>query len=341
MLKSAFLGCGPRARGQARAYQHVNRGAIAAACDRHPEKLNAFCDDLGIDGRYDDIHAMLDDVSPDLLHIVTNPQHRVSLMTVASEHRVPVALVEKPIALQGEDWRALSTLSKKTDTRFLVNTQLHFHRKNIELRTLVANGGIGDVRSIDISARSTILNQGVHILELAHSYNGYAKPTTVFASASGVETFATNEPSPDTAIAAVEFANGVRCHVTTGFYAPIACDSESKYHHKQIAVFGSRGFIHWTMAGWERYTETGGFDCGDHDYGTEDDLAQGALTDAAFELRGDRDANGETSLDRSLEQFNIILGAYMSVIERRPIDLPCDPPDNLLESLESVLTTPS
>ena len=337
MLKSAFLGCGPRAKAHARAYEFVKKGKPVAACDLDQERLAAFCDEFGIANRYTDVHEMLDKEKPGLLHIVTAPTLRVPLMTIASEHEVPVALVEKPVAVQGEDWKELAVLEHKTKTRFLINTQLHYHARNLELKRDVSDGKIGDIRFIDVSARSTILDQGVHVLELAHSYNGYSKPVRVFGSVSGAETIPTHQPSPDTAQAAIEFENGVRAQMVTGYYAPKSNPVERIYHHKRIAVYGTKGFVHWTMVGWERFTQGGGYESGEHDYGVEDDLAQGVLTDSAFEVCSDPSIQHGTRLELSLAQFNIILGAYMSALDRRPIDLPCDPADGLLESLTQAL----
>jgi predicted dehydrogenase len=339
MLKSAFLGCGPRAKAHARAYQFVKKGRPVAACDLDTERLDEFCSEFQVERKYTDVHEMLEKEQPDLLHIVTAPTLRVPLTTVASDHKVPVALVEKPIAVQGEDWKQLVELEKRTETRFLVNTQLHFHARNLELKRNVADGKIGQVRFIDVSARSTILDQGVHVLELAHSYSGYLTPVKVFASVSGAETIPTRQPSPDTAEAAIQFADGVRAQMVTGYYAPQSNPREIIFHHKRIAVYGTEGFVHWTMVGWERFTRDGGYESGSHDYKTEDDLAQGALTDSAFELRENPAVEHGTRLELSLAQFNIILGAYVSALERRPVDLPCDPPDGLLESLTHTLST--
>jgi predicted dehydrogenase len=219
----------------------------------------------------------------------------------------------------------------------VVNTQLHFQSRNLELKRDVADGKIGGVRFIDVSARSTILDQGVHVLELAHSYNHYAPPTRVFASVSGSETLATHQPSPDVAEAAIEFQNGLRAQLVTGSFAPKATSSDVVYHHKRIAVYGSAGFVQWTMAGWERFTKAGGYESGTHDYGTEDDQAQGRLTDSAFELVRNPEMAHGTRLELSLVQFNIILGAYVSALERRPVALPCRPPDGLLDSLGRAL----
>jgi len=335
MYKSAFLGCGGRARGHADAYRFVKKGKGVAVCDMNEERLNSFSKDFGIEKRYTDVHEMLEKEKPDLLHIVTLPTLRVPLMTIAAEHEVPVAIVEKPIAIQGEDWKQLRDLNAKCKTKFVVNTQLHFHPDNLMLKKDVADGKIGDIKFVDISARSTILDQGVHVLELGHSYIGWLTPKQVFAQMSGAKNIPTGQPSPDTAEASIYFDNGVRAQMLCGYYSPKSNPSDSPYMHKRVAVYGTKGFIHWTMVGWEKYTPENGYESGTHEYGQQDTLGQAGLTDAAFEwLEG---KPHPTRLEYSLTQFNIILGAYVSALEHRPVDLPIEPPDGLMDSLTKML----
>ncbi len=339
MFKCAFLGCGPRAKGHARGYATVERGTMAAVCDMDEERLNSFGDEFGIDTRYTDVHEMLTKEKPDLLHIVTLPNLRVPLMTLAAEYEVPVAVVEKPIALEGEDWRALRDLEASAKTKFCVNTQLHFHARNLELKQQVADGSIGDVRFIDVSARSTPLDQGVHVLELAHSYNGFDAFERVFGQVSGAEDIDSRQPSPGMATSTINFANGVHATLVCGEAAPYATERrEVRYAHKRIAAYGTEGFVHWTMSGWERNLKGGACESGEHDYGVEDDLAQVRLTEAAFDwISGDLDVH-PTALCRSLAQFNVILGTYVSALESRPVELPFDPPDELLAALTERLS---
>ena len=339
MYKSGFLGCGGRARGHAHAYQYVKNGKIEALCDLNEERLNSFGKDFGVEKRYTDIHEMLDKEKPDLLHIVTTPDLRVPLMTIAAEHEVPVAIVEKPIAIQGEDWKQLRDLREKCKTRFVVNTQLHFHARNLELKRDVAEGRIGDVRFIDVSARSTILDQGVHVLELGHSYIGGATPISVFGNVSGANNIPTRQPSPDVAEVAITFENGVCAQMLNGDVAPKAIDSDSRYAHKRISAYGTRGFVQWTMHGWERNTPEGGYESGEHSYGAEDVLAQGRLTDAAFDWVKDPENLHPTRLELSLVQFNIILGIYVSALNNVPVSLPFEPPDGLMDALTERLGT--
>jgi len=336
-LKSAFLGCGSRALGHADAYRLVKKGKLAAICDLDEQRLKAFGDRFGIDHRYTDANEMLEKEKPDLLHIVTLPSARVGVMTIAAEHEVPVAIVEKPISLQGEDYRQIKELGAKSKTKFVVNTQLHFHPRNLDLQRTVAEGRIGEVRFLDASARSTILDQGVHVLELAYTYNGCASPTMVFGQVSGRENLFGRQPSPDVAEATIAFENGVRALLLSGAIAPTATDIESIYYHKRSSVYGTRGFVQWTMGSWERLTPENGYESGTHVYAEEDVQAQAALTDAAFDWAEDESKVHPTRLDLNLEQFSIILAAYVSALKGTPVSLPFDPPDGLLDALKERL----
>ena len=345
MYKCAFLGCGGRARGHAQAYEHVKGGEIVAICDLNEQLLQDFGADFGIEKRYTDIHEMLDKERPDLLHIVTAPTMRGSgelirhsLMRIASEHEVPAAIVEKPIAVMAEDWRQLRELSQNTRTRFVVNTQLNFHPRNLELKQDVANGRIGDIKFIDASACSTPIDQGPHVLQLVSSYIDNSRPVKVFGQVSGGEQLDSLQPSPVHATASVTYENGVRALVTFGTKgAPRISDNEGAHRHKRVAVFGTRGFTHWTMDGWERNTPEGGYQNGTHSYGEQDVLGQAGLTEAVFDWLDDENQVHPTYLAQSLAEFNLLLGIYHSALTYGPVELPFDPPAGLPDSLKKVL----
>ena len=161
MFKSAILGCRGRARAHAKAYESITRGKNVAICDMNEEALHEFGDAFDIGQRYTDIDQMLEKEKPDLLHIVTAPvlrgtnqPIRYPLMNIASEHQVPAVIIEKPIAVMGEDWRQIRDLSEQTATKIAVNTQLHFHPQNLELKKDVAEGRIGEIKLIEASSRN-------------------------------------------------------------------------------------------------------------------------------------------------------------------------------------------
>ncbi len=334
MFKCAFLGCGPRAKGHARGYQFVKRGQMVALCDLNEERLNQFGDEFGVATRYTDVHEMLEREQPDVLHIVTLPALRLETLTIAAEHNVPAVIIEKPIALDGADYKAIRALAASSPMKICVNTQLNFHAHNMELKQAVAEGAIGQVRFIDASARSTPLDQGVHVLELAHSYAAFSPITAVFGQVAGADQFDSRQPAPSACVGNVSFESGVKANLVCGRVAPYATEHRDViYFHKRVAAYGTEGYVSWSMGGWEKFTAAGGYQSGPIDYRVEDDPAQGRLTEAMFDWLLDESKPHPTRIERSLAQFGAILGLYTSSLTCAPVDLPFDPPDNLLEQL--------
>ena len=348
MYKAAMLGCGGRARGHADAYCFVKRGKLVAICDMDVERLNTFGDDFGISSRYIDLDEMLEKEKPDLLHIVTSPVIpnsneciRYPLMKQASDHGVPAAILEKPIAVEGKDWNQISRLAEDTKTKFVVNTQLDFHPKNLELKRDVVEGRIGEIRFIDASARSRSAEQGGHVLQLVSSYIDNSHPVRVLGQISGSENlnFAPGgHPSPTHTIGHALYENGV--HVSLAFgtaFGQKVSDDPGIYGHKRVFVAGTKGFVHWRFSSWERSTVDGGYEGGPLDYGDQDIIAQGNFTEAVFDWLDDENTVHPTHLKQSLVENNLILGMYYSGITNEIIELPFEPPDGLMDMLREKL----
>lgn len=339
MYKCAILGCRGRARAHARAYENVKGGKLAAICDMKEELLNGFGDEFGIDTRYTDLDEMLSKEKPDLLHIVTAPvmrgtneRIRYPLLNQASEHGVPAIIIEKPIAVESEDWRQIHELSKRTKTKVAINTQLNFHPKNLELKRDVAEGKIGAIKFIEASARNPPVDQAPHVLQLVSSYIDNSQPAKVMGQIAGVGNLDGAQPSPSNATGIVTYQNGVQASVAFGpEMAPKVSESKGNNQHKRVCVFGEKGFVHWRFNGWDRYTPDDGFESGNHGYGGENAVAQTNLTEAMFDWLDDESKVHPTNLPQSLAEFNLLLGIYYSGLSNSVIDLPFDPPDGLID----------
>ena len=300
MYKTAMLGCGNRAREHANAYRFVKNGKLAAICDMNEERLNTFGDDFEIASRYTDLDEMLEREKPDLLHIVTSPvvpssneRIRYPLMKQASDHGVPAAIVEKPVAVEGEDWKQIAGLAEKTKTKFVVNTQLNFHPKNLELKKDVAEGRIGEIKFIDASARSRAAEQGGHILQLVSSYIDNARPMRVLGQISGEENLnsAPGHPGPLHAVGHILYENDLHASLAFGTeMAQKASDTPGIYDHKRVFVVGTKGFVHWRFSSWERATLDGGYEGGPLNYREQDVIAQANFTEAIFDWLDDENS---------------------------------------------------
>ena len=346
MYKTAMLGCGGRARGHADAYRFVKRGKLAAICDMDAERLNTFGDEFGIPSRYTDLDEMLEKEKPDVLHIVTSPvipssdeRIRYPLMKQASDHGVPAAIIEKPVAVEGEDWKQIAGLAEETKTKFVVNTQLNFHPKNLELKKDVADGRIGEIKFIDASARSRSAEQGGHVLQLVSSYIDNARPVRALGQISGNEYLtAATHPSPTHVIGHVLYENDLHASIAFGTeMAQKASDDQGIYSHKRVFVVGTKGFVHWRFSSWERSTLDGGYEGGPLNYGEQDVIAQANFTEAIFDWLDNENSVHPTHLKQSLVESNIILGMYQSGLTNEIIELPFEPPDGLMDAFREKL----
>jgi predicted dehydrogenase len=338
MLRSAFLGCGPRAVGHAEAYAKVTRARPVAACDLEEARLDRFAEKYGIEQRYTDARRMLERERPDILHIVTHPGLRVPLMTLAADAEVPLAIVEKPLALDASDFRAIEALGKRARTKFVVNHQLRFHPKVRELVRDVAEGRIGEVRFIDASARALLAEQGTHVTDLLFAFQADRTPRSIFGSVAGAGRMDDTHAAPEMAQAALVLAGGARATLQCGTNAPEAILAPTSiYMHKRIAVHGTRGFVEWQMEAWERSTPEGGHERGSYRYAEEDLLGQAALTDAACEWLADDTQVHPNNLTTSLAEVNVLLALYESALRRAPVALPFTTGEDLLPKLRAVL----
>ncbi len=183
---------------------------------------------------------------------------------------------------------------------------------------------------IDASCVLPMSGQGVHVLDLMFAFNDYAPVTTVFGASSGYEDIGGTHPSPRTAESMITFANGVRALLQSGVGAPIFNEGPS-WAHKRIAAYGTHGFIHWRMYGGERSLPDGTVESWEQEYRDEDVLGQANLTNAMFDWLDDDARPAPTNLATSLDEWLVILAGYLSTVEARPVDLPFDPPDDLLD----------
>lgn len=335
VYKSAFIGCGPRSNGHAASYEYINRSKMVACCDMNEERLNTYSEKFGIPHRYTNLDEMLEKEKPDIVHLVTPPTLRVGLMTKLSDAGVSGVIVEKPICIGADDYKALRNLEQNTKTKFVVNHQLRHHHQILEFLDDVKEGKIGEVRFIDASAVLPMSGQGVHVLDLIFAFSGYAEVETVFGASSGYDDINGTHPSPRTAETLITFKNGIRAALQAGEGAPMFDKSLPDWAHKRIAVYGTHGFRHWWMYGCEKSLPNGNVEKLSRDYATDDVPGQVGLTNALFDWLEDDNKISPTNLKTALDEWLVILAGYMSTVEARPINLPFEPPDDLLDRFKA------
>jgi len=189
--------------------------------------------------------------------------------------------------------------------------------------------------------KKPIADQGVHTLHWAMSLNEDVPVARVLGQASGGTEMTGRQPSPDTRVAQIVFANGVRGLWHLGNTAPRVLDDPAYYKHCRVAAYADEGRTLYEEFGrWEivsREGAQGGRIATQEEWLAGNHAAQAALTNAMFDWLEDEGKPAGTHLKRALEQWNVILGLYRSAVERRVIDLPFEPADDLWERLGETL----
>ena len=331
---------GGRANGHAAAYAHIPRGRLACIATRNRENLDAFGERWSVDGRYADYREMFAREKPDLVHVNTPPDVRLEVLEAAEAAGVGALIIEKPLAIQAEDYLAILEFARGCKLKVAINHQLHFHPRRQRLQELVSDGAIGALRFIDASSRMNMAYQGTHVLQSIAAFHPQGVPSSIFAQISGgqgLEESVRKHYAPDATVATLRYQDGVsallRCG-TNGAY--VLAGDERANVHKKLTVYGAQGFVYWSMWGWETLIR-GRHEKGSHNYPDEDILGQAAMTEAAFDWLEDDSKLHPLNLDAALLDFNIVLRAYMSALNRREETLTSQLQPRLIDALRKAV----
>jgi hypothetical protein len=88
------------------------------------------------------------------------------------------------------------------------------------------------------------------------------------------------------------------------------------------------------MAGFERSLADGTVELTEHSYADEDIQGEANLIGSMFDWIEDPAKPSFTCLTTALNEWQVILAGYLSTVEARPVDLPFDPPVDLLDQFK-------
>ncbi len=119
---------------------------VAAFCDLEIERAEAARAQYGADGASvtKDWHDLVGDDSLDLIHVCTwNTSH--CEITVAALEAGKHVMVEKPMAVTGEEARKMVETAQRTGKKLTVGYQYRFRQDNQFLRKVVDEGRLGEI----------------------------------------------------------------------------------------------------------------------------------------------------------------------------------------------------
>lgn len=123
-----------------------DRIEIVAFCDLEEERAQKACDGYGDEGAYvtTDWTKVVNDDSLDVIHICTwNTSH--AELTIAALEAGKHVLVEKPMAVTGEEARAMRDAAARTGKKLSVGYQYRFAGHNQFVRNVIDEGKVGEI----------------------------------------------------------------------------------------------------------------------------------------------------------------------------------------------------
>jgi D-xylose 1-dehydrogenase (NADP+, D-xylono-1,5-lactone-forming) len=127
--------------------QESKMNVVEAVASRSLENAQAFADELGIPKAYGSYEELLNDPAIDAVYIPL-PNHLHKEWTLKAAKAGKHILCEKPIALDETEAEDMIAACKNAGV-ILAEAYMYRHQKRYDdIKTLIHNGGIGDIRGI-------------------------------------------------------------------------------------------------------------------------------------------------------------------------------------------------
>jgi predicted dehydrogenase len=142
MLEVAIVGCGKIADAHAAQIGRIAGCEIVGVCDREPLMARQLAERFPVRRCFADLAQLLDGARPDVVHVTTPPASHFEIARTCLKAGCHV-YVEKPLALDAEQTRALLALASENGRTLTVGHDDQFTHAARRLRALVHEGALG------------------------------------------------------------------------------------------------------------------------------------------------------------------------------------------------------
>jgi predicted dehydrogenase len=153
-LRAAVIGTGKISEEHLRFLSASPTVELAGVCDLSPSLARYAVDRFpSVGGRraavFTDSSRMLDELRPDVVHVLTPAHTHVRLVTDAL-HAGSHVVVEKPVAPTNAQFRQLWDLAQGNGRRVIEDHNYRFNEPVLRIARLLRDGQLGDVREVDV-----------------------------------------------------------------------------------------------------------------------------------------------------------------------------------------------
>ena len=203
-VRIGVIGAGMIGTAHAKSLAQVPLARVAAMADPLEDRLEAKCDELGVEGRYTDYKRMLKEADIDAVVVgVPNFLHLECSLNAfrAGKH----VLLEKPMAMNAREGRRICAAAEKAGRLLQMGMVRRFSAPARVAREYVQSGVLGEVYHMRITSRRRrgipglggwfttkaqaggggLIDIGVHAIDLAMWASGCWEPTAASAAVYG------------------------------------------------------------------------------------------------------------------------------------------------------------
>jgi predicted dehydrogenase len=141
-LRFAIIGAGFWARYQLAAWREIPGAHCVAIYNRTASKAAALADEFKVDAVFDDAEALIREVRPDFVDVITDVDSHATFVSLAARHRVPV-ICQKPMAPDLGTAREMVATCERSGVPFLVHENWRWQHPFRELKRVLDSGAIG------------------------------------------------------------------------------------------------------------------------------------------------------------------------------------------------------
>ena len=333
----AQLGCSPdRGRTHTQAFlANADRFELVGLCDMNSDRLSAVSTEFQIDCTYPNLEEMLEREHPDIFCFVTHPNIRLEMVQSGIAAGVKAIALEKPMATSLREAQEIMRCCDEAGVKLIVSNQHKYNGRWQRLQQRIDAGAIGQVQMIYASAKGWLLSYATHLIDWMLFFNHSSPATWVVGHVHGKEAIMdrwNTHPSPDYLLGKFEFANGVQGLLECGTLARGLYPAGEHYNiwlDAGITIYGTEGYAQVIM---------GKDACIVSQQGTEilPELASDPpqqvlylrdLADWLDDPSNIHPCNGQTSY----HGFEIMMGAWLSGLDCRKLELPLTRNDDVVE----------
>ena len=144
------------------------RTELVACADLRVDVMKKFGERYAVpkEGQYTDYREMIEKEALDIVSVATQPEPRAQIVIYAAEHGVKAIYAEKAMAASMAEAEAMVEAVERNQVAFNLGTNRRWHPGYDRMKTIIANGELGTLKTLIIYNNGTLFNTASHTFDL-------------------------------------------------------------------------------------------------------------------------------------------------------------------------------